>query len=71
VCRAHLKFWERTEEDVFHLANQNLRRISTADMPVPSTTDGPVRVGEGDGYDAARVLLLDPDKARGLLIAIP
>ena len=71
VCQAHLNFWERTEEDIFHLANQNLRRMSTVDMPVPSATDGPVRVGEGDGYDAARVLLLDPDKAAGLLIAIP
>jgi len=71
VCHAHLEFWGRTEEDIFHLANQNLRRMSGADLPLPSIDEGPVRVGEGDGYDAARVLLLDPDQAQGLLIAIP
>lgn len=71
VCQAHLKFWGRTEEDIFHLANQNLRRMAGADLALPSVKDGPVRVGEGDGYDAARVLLLDPDQAEGLLIAIP
>lgn len=71
VCQAHLKFWGRKEEDVFHLANQNLRRMSGAELALPSESDGPVRVGEGDGYDAARLLLLDPDQTEGLLIAIP
>lgn len=71
VCQAHLKFWVRTEEDVFHLANQNLRRMSGEDLPIPCENGGPVRVDEGDGYDAARVLLLDAKQAEGLLIAIP
>jgi hypothetical protein len=25
----------------------------------------------GDGFDAARLLLLDPDRAEGLLVAVP
>ena len=71
VCRAHLGQWSRTEEDLFHLANQNLRRLSLADVPMPDTEDGPVRIQSGDGYDAARVLLLDPERAADLLIAMP
>jgi hypothetical protein len=71
VCQAHLKFWARTEEDIFHLANQNLRRMSGEDLPMPSASGGPVRVDEGDGYDAARLLLLDARQSEGLLIAIP
>ena len=71
ACQAHLKFWGRSEEDVFHLANQNLRRMSLEDVPMPSRTGGPVRIQSGDGYDAARVLLLDPDHVDGLLIAMP
>ena len=71
VCNAHLHMWRRAEEDLFHLANQNLRRLSGADLPMPEDVGGPVRVRSGDGYDAARVLLLDPSRAEDLLIALP
>jgi hypothetical protein len=71
VCQAHLRAWRRSEADVFHLANQNLRRLSEADLPLPDVESGPVRVPSADGYAAARVLLIDPERAGDLLIAMP
>ena len=71
LCQAHLRLWNKTEDDVFHLSNQNLRRKSGADLPDPVEAGGPVRVSNGDGYDAARVLLLDPDRTEGLLVGMP
>lgn len=71
LCQAHLRMWNKTETDVFHLANQNLRRKSGADLPDPEALGGPVRVSSGDGYDAARVLLLDPDRIQDLLVGVP
>ncbi|MCA8958446.1 MAG: hypothetical protein KDC87_20375 [Planctomycetes bacterium] len=70
VCQAHLRQWGRTEADLYHLALQNLRRTSHLDAPLPDS--GPVQVQHGDGYDAARVLLLaQRDPARDLLVAMP
>ena len=40
-------------------------------MQLPDAKDGPVRIHTGDGYDAARVLLLDSDDASDLLVAMP
>jgi uncharacterized protein YtpQ (UPF0354 family) len=68
VCRAHLRFWGRSEADVHNLALQNLRR-RTGDVGVPSS--GPLVFRLGDGYDAARMLLLDPERCEGLLVAAP
>ena len=56
---------------IFHLAHQNLRRLSNWEVPVPGEHGGPTRLHSGDGYDAARVLLLDPSQAEEFLIAIP
>ncbi len=71
VCRAHLRQWGKTEEDLFHLATRNLHRLAGHDLPVPSAQDDPVLLRTGDGFDAARILLLDPDKVDGLLVAVP
>lgn len=71
VCRAHLRQWGIEEEAVDKLAMQNLRRLSGTYLPVPGPGDQPVVLRTGDGYDAARVLLLDPEKAEGLLVAMP
>ena len=71
VCRAHLRRWNRTEEDLFHLATANLHRLAGSELPVPDTGDDPILVRTGDGFDAARLLLLDPDRADGLLVAVP
>ncbi len=71
VCRAHLRQWGIEAEAVHKLATQNLRRLSGSSLPVPGATDEPIVVRTGDGYDAARVLLLDPEQAEGLLVAMP
>jgi hypothetical protein len=71
ICQAHLRCWGRSEDDLFHLASRNLRRITERDVQLPDAKDGPVRIHTGDGYDAARVLLLDPDDASDLLVAMP
>jgi uncharacterized protein YtpQ (UPF0354 family) len=67
VCRALLRRWGRSVADVHNLALANLRRLG---KPLP---DGllaePVVLQTQDGYDAARVLLLEPRD--GLLVAIP
>ena len=69
VCRGHLKRWHRGVEDVHHLATSNLRRrAGSAVLPVPSA-GAPVLLQTGDGYDAARVLLLPLDQQ--LLVAMP
>jgi uncharacterized protein YtpQ (UPF0354 family) len=71
VCRAHLRQWGIDDEAVHTLATQNLQRLGARALPVPGTGDAPVVVHTGDGYDAARVLLLDPEQAEGLLVAMP
>lgn len=69
VCNAHLRQWGRSEADLYHLAHQNLRRKIGGRVPLPD--GGPVHVRVGDGYEAARVVLLDPESAEDLLIAMP
>jgi hypothetical protein len=71
LSNAHLRHWGRTEQDMFHLASQNLRRLTDGEVRLPDAKDGPVKIHSGDGYDAARVLLLDPDQAGDLLVAMP
>ena len=71
VCHAHLRQWGRTEEDLFHLATRNLHRCAGADVPVPEPDGEPVLLRTGDGFDAARVLLLEPERVEGLLVAVP
>lgn len=68
VSRAHLRFWGRAEADIHNLAVQNLRQ-RTGDVAVPAS--GPLVFRLGDGYDAARMLLLDPERCEGLLVAAP
>ncbi len=71
VCQAHLRQWCRTEEDMFQLARQNLARGSAGAIPLPDGARSSVLLRSGDGYDAARVLLLNADQLSGLLIAMP
>lgn len=68
VCRAHLERWGRSLDDLHGLAMVNLRARSDTRQLV-SDTGEPVLVRSGDGYDAARALLVEPD--RGLLVALP
>lgn len=68
VCRAHLKQWGRSEEDLYRLASRNLERLCEA--PLPRAGDA-MLMHSGDGYDAARVLLLDPESDEKLLVAMP
>jgi uncharacterized protein YtpQ (UPF0354 family) len=71
VSRQHARAWNRTLDDIDEQALQNLAARSE-DCAVRT---GPDREGtavrRGDGYDAARVLLLDPFHAEGLLLAMP
>ena len=69
LCRGHLRQWRRSEEDVHRLALSNLQRIGAADHLQRLADGKPVIVQTGDGYDAARVLLLD--EVPGLLVAMP
>ena len=45
--------------------------LAAIDVPLPGPEDDGVLVRTGDGFDAARVLLLDRDKIDGLLIGLP
>lgn len=69
VCRGHLRRWRKSEEDVHNLALANLARLDPARLEELENVSKPLRVEVGDGYDAARVLLLD--EVEGLLVAIP
>ena len=71
VCQAHLKQWNIGERDLYHLATRNLDAAVGADVPVPEQDGEPVLLRTGDGFDAARVLLLDPERVEGLLVAMP
>lgn len=68
VCQGHLRRWGRSVEDLHALAMRNLR--ARGGIPLPGARD-PVLLHTGDGYDAARVLLLDPNQGDGLLVAVP
>jgi len=67
ICRAHLKRWQKDVADLHNLALGNLRRLGSNGLD-PST-DGPVLLQSGDGFDAARLLLLEQQE--GLLVAVP
>lgn len=69
VCRAHLQRWHRSVEDVHQLAVANLRRHDGSEQVAKLTGEQPVLLQTGDGYDAARVLLLS--QSEGMLVAIP
>ena len=71
VCRAHLGQWGMSEEDLYHLATRNLHGRANNDLPTPETEGAPVLLKTGDGFDAARVLLLDREHADGWLVGIP
>jgi hypothetical protein len=68
VCRDHLRRWRKDVADVHNLAVANLARRG-ADLPAGATPDAHV-VQSGDGFDAARVLLL-ASRHEGLLVAVP
>jgi len=68
VCRAHLRRWGRTDDDLHNLALANLRARCGG---TPDPADEPGLYATGDGYDAARMLLLDPERCDGLLVAVP
>lgn len=70
LCRAHLQRWHKTEADLHHLATGNLQRLSQRGIGRADVAHGPLLLHSGDGYDAARVLLLDPHDD-GLLVAMP
>lgn len=69
VCRAHLQRWRKVEADLHNLAVANLARRGTEGLQKAAASAEPLLVQSGDGYDAARVLLLQ--EAEGLLVAIP
>jgi Protein of unknown function (DUF1444) len=67
VCREHLRRWRKEVADLHHLAVANLARRSA---PIPEVASGEgMLLQSQDGYDAARILLLD--RRDGLLVAIP
>ncbi|MBK8095697.1 MAG: DUF1444 family protein [Planctomycetes bacterium] len=70
VCRAHLRNWRLGEADLHNLAIANLHRLGTAGLEQASRAGGPMLLDSGDGYDAARVLLLEQG-VDGLLVAMP
>jgi hypothetical protein len=70
VCHAHLRRWRKSEPDLFHLALSNLNRLGPSRPAWARQLSEPMVLCTGDGYDAARVLLLDP-APEGLLVAIP
>jgi uncharacterized protein YtpQ (UPF0354 family) len=69
VCREHLRHWRKTEADLHNLALANLARLDRDRLRAVAGGDEPVVLQTGDGFDAARVLLLE--QAEGLLVAIP
>jgi len=69
VCRAHLRQWRKSELDVHNLALANLERLGAQGVQAAANGKQPLLLQSGDGYDAARVLLLE--RTEGLLVAIP
>lgn len=67
LCRAHLKRWGRSVEDVHQLALANLTKLGSHGLN-EAAVDA-VLMQSGDGFDAARVLLLQDQD--GLLVAVP
>lgn len=71
VCRRHLELWGRSLDEVERLACANLRRRTGTGAVRPAADGTPLLVTRGDGYDAARLLLVDPAHADRLLVAVP
>ncbi|HEX5051555.1 MAG TPA: hypothetical protein VFZ65_07285 [Planctomycetota bacterium] len=69
ICREHMRRWRKSEEDLHNLALANLARLGSHDLRHLGQSEQPTLLHSGDGFDAARVLLLEP--AEGLLVAIP
>lgn len=69
VCREHLRRWRKTEADLNNLALANLVRKGASALDAAAASGEPIVLQSGDGFDAARVLLLE--QAEGLLVAIP
>ena len=70
VSQAHLRQWRCSEADLYHLAIGNLRRLGGPPLVVPEA-GAELLFRQGDGYDATRALLLDPEQVEGLLVGIP
>ncbi len=71
LCREHLQRWQKSEEDIFQLANQNLQRLVGGAISRLVPGSEPLILHSGDGYDAAKLLLLDHERCDGMLVAIP
>ncbi|GAB4142946.1 MAG: hypothetical protein Fur0037_10350 [Planctomycetota bacterium] len=69
ICKAHLRAWGRGADEIDHLAIANLRRLSGDGIRDEVLARGPLLIHNRDGYDAARLLLLD--RVDGLLVAVP
>jgi hypothetical protein len=69
LSRAHLQRWRKSETDIHNLALANLARLDPAERDRLRAVAAPLRVAVGDGYDAARVLLLEATD--GLLVSVP
>jgi len=69
LSRAHLQRWRKSELDIHNLAVANLARLDPAERARLRGVTAPLRVAVGDGYDAARLLLLEATD--GLLVAVP
>jgi hypothetical protein len=67
VCREHLRRWRKDAAALHNLALANLARRGEP-LPEPALHEAVV-LRSGDGFDAARVLLLAPRD--GLLVAFP
>jgi uncharacterized protein YtpQ (UPF0354 family) len=68
VCREQQKRWRKSVEDLHRLALGNLARRGAAGL-TQRPRDEAMVLQTGDGYDAARVLLLEAQE--GLLVAVP
>lgn len=68
VCREHMRRWRKSVDDLHHLAVGNLTRRGAPGLP-KGAVDSPVVLHSGDGFDAARVLLLEAQAP--LLVAMP
>lgn len=68
VCRRQLQRWRRSEPDLYQIACANLA-VTGAPLPAALPPEGMV-LRSGDGFDAARVLLL-LDAATELVVGLP
>ena len=71
ICREHLRRWHKSGEDIHQLAIANLRRRSGDRMRHHEPLVKPLHLQSGDGYDAARMLLIDRATDEDLILAIP